>query len=219
MFWYPMTRKMIGTHLESGLTKACYVVANKTSGYSFVPMGELQLNFGTRTEDSWSVPNRRTGKIPHRSGVPYRIHKNNPLSFSNPQQAALSTAMRSLFAYSLLVVQLLVVRFVTAQKYAIGSDRTNFWIINSDVSVGSDVRTARGAADHQPSDIALFLNINPSPEPTSLNNHTIYDDNTNLYIGIEEVRLRVFKATLTSSGISPSPQARDSNGSPTNITG
>ncbi|KAF8633880.1 hypothetical protein AX15_001208 [Amanita polypyramis BW_CC] len=94
--------------------------------------------------------------------------------------------MPSLFAYSLLVVQLLVVRFVTAETYAIGNYRTNYWITDTSVSVGGNVRTGGGSDGNQPPADILFLDINPPPEPISFDNHTIYDQNTGLYIGLEE---------------------------------
>ena len=58
--------------------------------------------------------------------------------------------MRSLVAYSLLIIQLALVRLVAAEMYAICSEFTKVWIANEGVEVGQDVHTVLGKDDKAP---------------------------------------------------------------------
>ncbi|KAF8632361.1 hypothetical protein AX15_001918 [Amanita polypyramis BW_CC] len=89
--------------------------------------------------------------------------------------------MRSIFAYSLLLVQLAFVHLVAAQSYAIGNDYTKFWIGDY---VGQEIRTSYGSPN-PPSD-ALYLTIGTLPAQSGqTTNSTIYESKSGLYVGLE----------------------------------
>ncbi|KAF8632353.1 hypothetical protein AX15_001911 [Amanita polypyramis BW_CC] len=102
---------------------------------------------------------------------------------SNLQQPAFSTAMRSFFAYSLLVVQFVLFNLVGARKYNFGNEFTKFWIADNSVAVGQEIRTSYGFPNPPSNALSLTVGTLPVSSGSTLNS-TIYDCKHDLYVGL-----------------------------------